>query len=120
MTDFEFSLWLLVLCLVLGAVVTLSQLVTFGRRLWLDTRLGVNGAASVILRGTVRRLLVRLFLQVALGVQFGTRVFGVRSPEMTLIVVLIVVLALTADSVGEVFDYRVLRWILRGEDKTAR
>lgn len=118
MTEAGVTIWLLVLCLALGAVVTLTQLITFTYRLRLDTTQGVNGATSVILRGTVRRLAFRFVIQSALIAQFGVRLFGVRSPEFTLIVILLVVLSLAADTVGDTMDYRILRYMLRNEGKS--
>jgi hypothetical protein len=114
MTNVELLLWALVLCLLIGAIVTVTQLITYGRQLWLDTQRGVNGAALVVVRGTVRRLIVRLAIQSALVAQFGTRLVGVRNQEMTTVIVLVIVLSLAVDTVGDAFDLRVLRYMLLG------
>lgn len=115
MSDGNVALLLLVLCLVLGAAVNLSLLVSVSAQWWMAFRSKTNGPRIVIVRGTVRRILLRLILQTALIFQFGTRVMTGHSasPRATVLVVLIVVLVLAADAIGDMFDFRVLRWQLR-------
>jgi len=117
MTDTGAALWLLVMCLLLAAAVNVSLLLAVGRQ-WLQAvHRRTNGPQLVIVRGTARRILLRLIMQVALLAWIWMRVrYGRPAPaSLTAFILLVLFLAFVADAVGDVFDYRVLRWMLRFE-----
>ena len=115
MTDTGAALWLLVLTLLVSAFVNLTLAASLLRPWWVGIRDRGNGPKTVILRGTMRRRIISLVLHAALIAQFGARVITGHSayPLQTAIVVLVIVLALACDTFGDLFDYRLLRGLLK-------
>lgn len=115
MTDTGAALWLLVLTLLASACVNLTLVASLIRPWWVGIQDRANGPKTVILRGTMRRRVISLVLHAALIVQFGTRVLTghAAAPLQTTVVVLVLVLALAADAIGDLFDYRLLRGLLK-------
>jgi hypothetical protein len=115
MTDRGAALWLLLFVLSMSACVNVSIVFTLIRPWWVAIRDGANGPKTVILRGAMRRRLLMIVIHAALILQFGWRVVGggPAPPAAFAVVFLIVVLGLIADGVGDMFDYRLLRGLLR-------
>lgn len=118
MTDTGAALWILLLIFSMSAVVNLTLLVSLLRPWWIAIKTGANGPRTVILRGTLRRRVISLIIHVALIVQFGARVVRGRPspPLVAAVVFLVLILGLAADAMGDMFDYRLLRGLLRERD----
>lgn len=117
--DVSLALWLLILTLAISALVSASLIASLLRPWWVSIRDKTNGPKTAVLRGTMRRRLIQLALHLALLVQFGARAVTHRAAPIliTIIIVLVIVLALITDAVGDMFDYRLLRGLLKDADR---
>jgi hypothetical protein len=117
--DVKFTIGLLTAWLVVGFVVNLWLLwVAIGD--WrVVLRSQQNGPRQVIAIAAVRRKSLRALMQIGLILLYGARVWTGRPPGPMLAIVVGVelVVMLTADTICDSFDRRLLRWFLRRTDE---
>ena len=116
-TDINVALWILILSLSGSALLGLSLWVSLLPQWWQSISDRSNGPKTVLMRGMMRRRLIQFILHAALLAQFGYRALMHRPAPLlyAVVVLLVIVFALIGDTIADMYEYRLLRALLRDE-----